>query len=727
MDTSNSTPSKGKKKDNKTSAKVWKERYDLAVDRQTPMFQKFADWYDLMYAHINTSQYALWRSKVFIPVIPAKAWAMVAKLTAMNPGFEVGLYGEALLDPDAELKAQKAQWKLEHDYDNPLFDESMPEKLFSPLVDAAVTGTGIAKIPWVFNSQTRYEKYQDEATGEVDVTQDVRIDRQEGYNDLIPQDVLSTFIAPGAKNLYSAAWVILEDEVTIEQLEQENAAAGFEMYKQLDEVRALKADAATFANEKKSRQVLMDQAPDSSDDGTVKSLKRLECYERSTMCRYVYIVGSGKEGDGSFVEVAYGKLPYWHGKYPLIAFYTKKRPHSFWGQGVFEDTERMQSAFNDIFNHFMDNANLSQDGMIMKQEGDEHTYIVEPGGEYIYKDKPPTQFQFPKPDASMFSMVVAFIESQIEEATISRYATGTPNSATDKTAGTASGITKLTEMAGDKIGFMKSNFANALRQVGRMWLSNNQQFMDEETQVMGTVEGQPKPVTVTPGDLQGQMVLRINDAAMEPMSKDEELAKFNAYLQQALQLQQASIAQAQLTKWATPPLWLNFGNLFQDLSQKMGFANFTNVVMNNDEVEKKMGDNPSAAYLTPQQKITYDLNELYGTEAGQLLQRDGIQPDPRRQDQLPVAADAGAAPAPEGPDPVAAADSQAKNLLQADKQQHDKQLDKANFMLDFRKQQHAEKQTAADVALKAQGQQADQEMRTKEFNKPEPKPTAARK
>lgn len=698
------------KKPQLTSSEVWKRRYGIGTKNQERMFEKFAAWYDLMYAHINTSQYALWRSKVFIPIIPTKAWAMVQKLTALKPGFEVGLYGEALNDPDAEAKAQKAQWKLEHDWANPCFDEGMDDKLFSPLVDAVVTGTGIAKIPWTFTNHTRYEKYQDDQ-GNTDPTKDVKIEGDRGYNDLIPHDILATFIAPGAKNLYSAPWVILEDWVTYDQLEQENEGVGFELNKNLDKVKELKGESDKFAEEKRSRRNLSDSDEDPLEaDSTVNQFKRLECYEKSTMYRYVYAVGSGSGGEDSYVELYKGPLPYWHGKYPLVAFYTKKRPHNFWGQGVFEDTERMQSAFNDIFNHYMDNFNLALDGMVMKQEDDEHTFIVQPGGEYLYKREKPEQFKFPDPDSGMFTMVMDFIESQVEDATISRYATGTPNSATDKTAGTASGIVKLTEMAGDKIASMKQQFSNSLREVGGQWLSNNQQFMDANFTLMGQENNRPKPVTISPADMQGQMVLRINDASMQPMSQEEELKQFEAYLAQVLAMQQASVQQAQLTKWAEPPLFLNFASLFQDLTIKFGQANFNKLILDSAAIMQKMGQNPSNAFLTPQQKITYNLDDLYGSEASQLLSRDGIQADPQRASQVPTPA-----PPASTDDPFNRGETQGPppDPIQTAKTMHDAQLAQ-------QQQQFDQAHKLAQLGLQEQQQGHDQQMAEKLANKPVP-------
>lgn len=603
----------------KTSVETWKERYDLAVSGQESMFEKFASWYDLMYAHINTSQYALWRSKVFIPIIPSKAWSMIAKFQSLQPGFEVSLYGDALNDENAQENAEKAQWKLEHDWDNPEFDDMMSDKLFSPLVDAVVTGTGIAKVPWCFGDSVRYEKHTDE-TGEIDLTQDVKITNGHGYNDLIPHDIMATYIAPGAKNGYSAEWIILEDWVTFNQLERENEASGGVLYDKdaLAKAKDMKSSTDRFASEKRSRTQIVSEEDTLTTDTTVSQIKRLECYEKSSGNISTIVVGDSGDGEESFLELKCKANPYWHGKYPLVFFYVKRRPHTFWGQGVFEDTERLQSAFNDLFNHYMDNLNLSLDGMIMKQEGESYEYVVEPGGEFLYKNNKPEQFKFPEPNATQFNTIMQFMESQVEDATVSQYATGTPNSATDKTAGTASGIMRLQEAAGDKIAFMRKNFGNALREIGRQWLSNNQQFLDRPFTLMGQENNLPAPVTIQPQDLQGQLVLRINDASMEPQSKDQQLAQFNAYADKMMQFAGASQAQAQATGGAAQPFYLDYTSLAQDFSLKLGRADFDKIIVTQEDVVKKQEEMQQQVAQQDEQAFSQDAQSFGQLNGGQM-------------------------------------------------------------------------------------------------------------
>lgn len=632
-----STAEGNSKKPALTDGNTWRDRYGIATRTQTQMFDRFAGWYNLMYAHINTSSYALWRSKVFLPIVPQKAWDMIAKLQSLQPGFEVGLFGDALNDENAQDRAEKAQWELEHNWSNPRFDEPMSDKLFSPLVDAVVTGSGFAKIPWKTCNNIRYEKHIDEETGEIDLTKDDKIEKFEGYNELEPIDVMSFFVTPGAKSVQKAPWIMIEDWPTLDDLKAENKEAGTIIYKNLDKVESLKATSDEFYQYKRARDQISNNEDPLSADSTLRHFKRVECYEKSTNYFYTYAVGSGSDGStDSWIELNVRPNPFWHGKYPIVGIYTKRRPHSIWGQGIFEDTERMQAAFNDIFNHYMDNLNLSLDGMIMKEEGEEYNYIVQPGGEFLYKNKPPAQFKFPTPDANSFETVMNMIEAQVENSTIPPYASGNTNSNTDNTQGTATGILALQMAAGDKLGFMRQNYATAVRQVGSFWLSNNQQFIGEDLTIQGSIDGQPKPVTITPMDRQGQFVLRINDASMDPPNQEQVLSEFQAYVTQLQAMQQASIEQASLTKWATPPIFINFASLVQDLSQKFRQANFDKVLMDSDKIISTLGNMGPQAWITPSERVQIGIDDLFGSEAAQLLQRNGITADPQRAGTTPT-------------------------------------------------------------------------------------------
>lgn len=565
-----------KSKTTSTSADTWKERYDIAVNNQESMFKKFSDWYKLMYATVDDSNIAVWRSKVFIPILAGKAWNLISKFVGLKPGFEV-----ALRNPDASSDVQKEmarimQLKLEYDYDNPSLDEPIRDKMINCLVDAVVTGTGFAKVPWHVKTKKRYERVIAN-DGTVDLTKQKVISSTSGCNDLVPVNIFNVFIAPGSTNLYKAPWIIIKEYKTIDQLKAMNATE--KIYNNIDKLENARVDADQFAQYKKSRNRLTNDQDPIVTDKTVDYIAVYECYEGNKICTYADAGTKNGKSEG-WIELREQENPYWHGKYPLVRFVVKQRPYDVWGEGVFELTERLQSAVNDVFNHYMDNWNLSVDGMYMIPENSRvSNFVVQPGGQVTYQGTPPSQFKLPEPNPASVQNVLAVLEKSVEDATISAYATGATSSSTDKTHGTATGIIRLQQAAGDLISFMRSNFQQTINQIGSMWLSNNQQFLDRPITVpseKGTTE------EVHPAMIQGEMELRIDDASMEPVSKEDQRAAYMQYIQQTLALQQASAAQAQVTQGQTQPLVIDFKELFEQMSEKFGIKSEQSIVVDQE-------------------------------------------------------------------------------------------------------------------------------------------------
>lgn len=487
------------KEEKDKKAQVWSERYSIAVKNQESMFARYAKWFDLMHANVNDENIALWRSKVFIPVLAGKAWNLIAKFVGLKPGFEVTLRDPdpmpeipEEIEDDPQLKeeyykaeneriqalrdrAEKMQRKLEFDYDNPKFNEPIRDKVLASLIDAVVTGTGIAKVPWSVKTNKRYERIIGD-DGTVDLTKEKLIESKTGCNDLIPVNIFNVFVAPSAPNLYDAPWIIIKEFKTVKQLED------LGIYNNLDQLKDSRTTADQFAQYKKSRNRLTNDEDPILADKTLDQLAIYECYEGDMI--YTYADAGTKNGSNMpWVELRCHKNPYWHGKYPLVKFVVKQRPHDFWGEGLFELTERLQSAINDTFNHYMDNWNLSVDGVwFIDETSNVNDFVIQPGGEITYRGNKPEAAHMPEPNPNSVQIVNQFLEKAIEDATVSSYATGAMNSATDKTQGTATGILRLQQAAGDMISFMKSNFMQSMKQIGEMWLSNNQQFVDQHLQ-----------------------------------------------------------------------------------------------------------------------------------------------------------------------------------------------------------------------------------------------------
>jgi hypothetical protein len=313
-----------------------------------------------------------------------------------------------------------------------------------------------------------------------------------------------------------------------------------------------------------------------------------ECWDKEWNETVVYGVG-----DTGWVLLYRGENVYWHKKYPLVPFYVRRKPYQFWGESIFENSESLQSAINDIFNHFMDAHNMA-DGMVAIEEGSVvEPYIVEPGGEIRYRGEVPKQFKFPSPDAATVQSALNIINGAIENATISQYASGVPNSATDQTQGTATGVTRMMEAAAEKVGFMRSNFRRSWREVGQMWHSNTQQFMRTDALHQTKVKGEKVVEVLRPEDMVGIFGIKVDDGSFEPVSKDQKQKNFISFKDYLMQIQAASVAQAERTQDPNQALNLDFTELLTRGAEHFGESS-QNYVVPEGTIKPQLPSTPTA-------------------------------------------------------------------------------------------------------------------------------------
>ncbi len=306
------------------------------------MFKRFSNWYDSLYAVVDVAP-SPWRSKMYVPVLARQTWALVSKFLAIKPTFQVKVAKPEYSEEDIDAKAEKARRKLEYDYENPYMDEPMRDKLFAPLLDAVVTGTGLAKVCWSVEDDTRYERMSDKY-GNVDLSKEKKYTKKKGFNDLEPVNIFNVFVSPSATNLYESPWVIIKEWKTISELQEVNDAKGVQIYKNLSQL----SGSTSYDDDDNAFNLSRNRLINQTDrvDKTVKMVKIFECYEGDTICTYAE-AGSGdsQNSDNSgWLLLREQKNPYWHGKYPLVKFHVKNRPFSFWGEGIFETTYRIQTA-----------------------------------------------------------------------------------------------------------------------------------------------------------------------------------------------------------------------------------------------------------------------------------------------------------------------------------------------------------------------------------------------
>jgi len=569
----------------------WQKRFDIAKTYQIPLFEKWSKWYDDMYAHVTNQALAPWRSKVYMPIISSKVWDLISRFVQYQPGWDINVRTLPVntLDKDQfdlymedmNKKTEKVRLKLDYDYSCPLLEEPIQDELLGVMLDACVTGQGVGRAPYLQRT-TEYKSYVQGDTG-TDYSKAKVDTATEGYNAFQGVNIFNFFLKPGAKSLQKSPWTIIADQIPVYELEKDpkiDKAA----------LKTLKVGAITneFAQYEASRNRLVTTQDAGSLDTTTQMAQIYECTDKEFNEVVVYGVG----GTG-WVELYRGENVYWHKKYPLVPFYVRKKPYQFWGESIFENSETLQAAINDIFNHFMDSHNMA-DGMVAIEEGSVvEPYIIEPGGELRYRGEMPKQFKFPSPDAGSVQTALNVINGAIENATISQYASGVPNSSTDQTQGTATGVTRMMEAAAEKVGFMRSNFRRSWREVGQMWLSNTQQFMRTDVVTETKVKGQTQTEVLHPEDMMGIFGVKVDDGSFEPISKDQKRTDFMQYKDFLLGVQGASVAQAERTQDPNQALNLDFGEIFQRGSEHFGESS-SHFVIDSTQITPQLPSSPDA-------------------------------------------------------------------------------------------------------------------------------------
>lgn len=624
---------------------MWQQRHVTATTEQEKLFEKFKDFFDIMYAVRSYKNTAPWRSKIYIPILAGKAWDFIAKLSDVEPRFIANIRDEWVVGPDGvpvypeevKQRADKISRKLEFDYKNPMQLESPRDRVFSTLVDATVTGTGIAKISRTVRAKKYRAHEASDKYGNVNTDEEIIQEVLEGQNTFEPVSIFNLYVAPASDSIQTAPWIIIDGFSTLDELYQ----SGMYDTDLLDKIDPdWQADSDDTAQYSYARNRLLRSEDRVSADTSVKLLKTHECYyrnEEGEVCIDTYVeAGGASVDDGGWMRIKRLEDPYWHDRYPLQTFYIRRKPYSVWGESLFENNESLQYASNDVFNHYMDNLNLALDGMVMMDENAYiEDFIVAPGELLLYKNEQPKQFKFPEPNPGQLSMVMNTMNEGIEAATVSSYASGQPNSDMDKTQGTATGITKIMEAAQDKLGFMRSNFKNSMEGVGQMWLVNDQQFMDRQTSVPVDTPDGVIPTVITPLDLQGIVEITIDDDSMTPVSKSSQREMKKAYVTEILGLQRASVEQAMTLKTPEDILRLDFRNLTRDLSEAYGQKSYAQYFLPTPEPqpEEPVEEQPSVTvnYKDTPEDVKRQLEEKIG-----LVPSEGISPQGIKEAQAQV-------------------------------------------------------------------------------------------
>ena len=628
-------------------AKKWKLRLEAGQKNQKKIFDKAKEHYQTYYAITNEAQKAKspWKSNVFLPLLPGKARDVKSKLSILEPRFIVKPVDSWKIDPETQelafddgalINALKVTKKLNKEYSNYTANGGLPPRasVDYSTTDAIVAGWGLMLAP-LATYKKKYITHDPMLDAEGKPSAYVRMDSKNVKSilrvgtDLIPLDIFKCWISPRAKSWEQPIWTMYERDETFKSLTDANSNKGEKVYtlpKGLETAKGvpIKNEYSAVRNESLGYQV---DGEDMKDD-TVEVFGTYDCYDEELDTFYTFIVANidGVAGDWHCIRELVN--PYNHGLNTIIPVYTKRRPHSPFGESFFEISKDLQPAYNAAYNQFSDNSTLAGESMVLADKNSIiDGYEIGPGEEITYDSlngEKPEPWKLNDPNPAVLNAKLTILEKNAEGGMVPQYTSGQVDSSMDKTAGTRGGIEMLMEAANDKLTEMLRNLKGSLLRYGFIALHNAQQYQNY-IEVLDTPDMsaagqrnikdgvQVSADFITPIDLQNAFDIDIDDESMLPMTKAERRRMYLDFVNALVTFQKASIQQVDLFKTPEDLLRIDWADVSKELGNQFGELNapafIKKALTNKDLAAKSIEDAQTEQQATEQKaKIAQESN-----------------------------------------------------------------------------------------------------------------------
>lgn len=582
----------------------WQGRLTAAQENQKKPFDKAKESYDIYYAIMSDEEKAKnWRSNTFLPVLPGKVREVKAKLSILEPRFQVTpadswkvVGKELVFDEDALAKAMKVSKKLDREFVNYNADGGLPPRAtvdFS-VTDALVAGWGLALAPLatykkIYKKHEALKDAQGEDSAYVDMNTNIRKELLRVKTELVYIDIFKAYISPLAKSWERPFWIMLEREDTYAGLLKKNGTKGEQIYNLPKELKEAKP--TEYTNDYAGvRNNTFGYATDSNEqrDDSVDLFTVFDCYDEDEDEFLTFVLAKIPGYDSDWFLARRMANPYNHGLIPIVPFHTKRRANSPFGESFLEISKDVQHAINASYNQFDDNAKISGETMaVVDKNSIIDGFDVRPGGTIEYDSlngEKPEPWTFNTPNPAVLGTQMEILERNMESGTTPQYASGQVNSNMDKTAGTKGGIGMLMEAANDKVSEMYRELKSSLLRYGYISMHNAQQYQNyieiidkPDMSRSGLAAMRAKKATaaefITPSELQESFDLDIDDESLLPMTRSERREMFVQYVQLLIEFQKASGDQVDMAQTPEDLLRLDWADISKELGAEFGRLN----------------------------------------------------------------------------------------------------------------------------------------------------------
>lgn len=523
------------------------QRYSLAYRNQYQYWTDFDRYYKMYESYVNDSK-SIWNTKIFIPLVFSYIERFLPKLVAKKP--TVNFMPRR---PDGVEKAQKMQALFDWQWDQiaRIKEGGMAIELMKLAKEGLITGTAIAKIPWMLEMEDR--KMFDEK-GNV-VIRSEKIFDGPSFEIIDPYDF---FFDPEAYGIQNASWVMHRTRKTLDEMKAVNKAKGVEIYKNLDQLvpSSVPNIASGDYDFKLRRKIALGNSQMLVQDDTTEKVELWEMW--GLFPKY------GKDGEetgeyekkvvtvankGTVVrDIPY---PYWHGQKPFIKFTPFPRNFEFYGVPIIKHIERMQFYTNEFVSQKFDNQSINLNQMIVVDPSanlEDWQLVWRPGG--VIRAKPEYIKPLPLGDVTApIDVSVNYLSTQMQLATgMSDFYSSGVSQKNSMMNYTATGANLINQNLADRTGIISMVFeGQVIKEIGRQWHGLDGQFVKIPMVVRVTgPDGKSAFPLILPDDLRANYDVVPEAGSSQQPNLEVQRQQFI----QALQLIQGNPLMMNQTDWS---------------------------------------------------------------------------------------------------------------------------------------------------------------------------------
>jgi hypothetical protein len=478
-------PNKPASVKNKELATEISKKIKTARNWRLPLQDKWDRFYELYRSSTNANDGLPWQSNIFVPYVFSTVETIIPKLVSSRPKINI------IPREESDVPYAKVQSLLiDYQWDQSKMDEILPDATRQALI----YGTSILKVHWEKRIETiKKEVPIDEEMPELGMTEVEVEEVVENHPVIELVDLYDFFWDPKGYSIETCSWVAHRIYRSYDYLLQMQKQGLYKNVTLLKDVAKKTYQGETDKSFRNTSSDINDPRTVSFNSENEDNIELIEYWENDRV-----IVIANRE-----IIIRDDEKPFNHGCKPFVKFTDQSVPKEFCGIGEVEPIETLQNELNDLRNQRRDNVSLILNKMWKVKNGadvDEDELVSDVGGIVHTNDMDGVEPLYSPDIPNSSYREETLIKADIQQSSgITDYTKGTSSDALANE--TATGISLMQEAGNSRINLKMMNLEIAIRKLGELIISLNNQFITDEMAIRITGIGDLQWLTIKPEEV----------------------------------------------------------------------------------------------------------------------------------------------------------------------------------------------------------------------------------